>query len=69
MLILGGTYGQFGGGFGSFAKWTPMALYDRSAGSPRPAPRSEAPCWPRSANAVVFIGLAAFLYQRDRRES
>ena len=70
LLILGGTYGQIGGSFGSFAKWTPMALYNQlgrlaQTGSPVGSGTIMAVL----AYAVAFAGLAAFLYQRDRRES
>lgn len=70
MLILGGTYGQIGGSFGSFAKWTPMALYNQLG---RVAQTGSSVGGGTLAAvlgyAVVFIGLAAFLYQRDRREA
>lgn len=70
LLMLGGTYFQITGGFGDFAKWTPMALYNQigravqSGGSLGAGAVSAI-----LAYAVLFAALAAFLYRRDRRES
>ena len=70
MLILGGTYGQIGGSFGSFAKWTPMALYNQFGRVAQSGSSIGAgPMLAVLGYALAFIGLAAFLYQRDRRES
>lgn len=70
LLMLGGTYFQIGGSFGDFAKWTPMALYNQlgrvaQTGSSLGAGSVAA----IAGYAAVFALLAAFLYQRDRRES
>ncbi|MFC1417432.1 ABC transporter permease [Streptacidiphilus cavernicola] len=70
LLMLGGTYFPISGGFGDFAKWTPLALFnqigrvvqtDSSIGA--------GPITAILAYAAAFAGLAAFLYQRDRREA
>ena len=70
MLILGGTYGQFGGSFGAFAKWTPMALYNQLGRVAQTGASLDGGTMAAVLGyAVAFISLAAFLYQRDRRES
>ena len=70
MLMLGGTWFQFGGSLQKYAKWTPVSLYnelgrDAQSGAALGGSAVAAVL----AYAVVFVGLAAFLYQRDRRES
>jgi ABC-2 type transport system permease protein len=70
MLIVGGTYGQIGGSFGTFAKWTPIALYNQLGRVAQTgASVSGGTMLAVAAYALAFGGLAAFLYQRDRRES
>ncbi len=70
MLMLGGTYFQITGSFGSFAKWTPVAVYNQfgryaQTGASVGAGEITAVV----VYAAVFGLLAAWLYQRDRRES
>jgi ABC-2 type transport system permease protein len=70
MLILGGTYGQIGGSFGTFAKWTPVALYNQFGRVAQTgASVGMGSVVAVLAYALCFGGLAAFLYQRDRREA
>ena len=70
LLMLGGTYFQIGGSFGDFAKWTPVALYNQlgrvvqNGGSIGAGAVSAI-----IAYAAAFALLAAFLYQRDRKEA
>lgn len=70
LLMLGGTYFQFTGSMASFAKWTPMALYNQlgrvaqTGGSV-----SSGELAAIAAYAAAFAALASFLYRRDRREA
>ena len=70
MLMLGGTWFQFGGTLLKFAKWTPVSLYNQLG---RVAQTGGSVSMGELAAilgyAVVFVALAAFLYQRDRKEA
>lgn len=69
-LMLGGTYFPITGGFGDFAKWTPLALFNQVGRSTQLDTSVGVGVFAAiAAYAAVFAGLAAFLYQRDRQES
>ena len=70
LLMLGGTYFPISGGFGEFAKWTPLALFNQVGRVAQVGSSIGAgPVMAILAYAAVFAALAAFLYQRDRREA
>ncbi|MEY9963263.1 ABC-2 type transport system permease protein [Streptacidiphilus sp. MAP12-16] len=70
MVLLGGTWFPLSGSFGDFAKWTPVAIYNQlgriaQAGASVDMKQLVA----AAAYLAVFVGLAAWLYQRDRKEA
>ncbi|QMU75181.1 ABC transporter permease [Streptacidiphilus sp. PB12-B1b] len=70
LLMLGGTYFQITGSFGDVAKWTPVALYNQLGRVAQTgASVGTGTIAAVLAYALAFGALAAFLYQRDRRES
>ncbi|MFC1432824.1 ABC transporter permease [Streptacidiphilus sp. N1-3] len=70
LLMLGGTYFPISGGFGDFAKWTPLALFNQVGRVAQVGDSIGAgPIAAIIAYAAVFAVLAAFLYQRDRKEA
>ena len=70
MLMLGGTWFQFGGTLLKYAKWTPVSLYNQLGRVAQTgASVSVGELAAILGYAVVFVGLASWLYQRDRRES
>ncbi len=70
MLMLGGTWFQFGGTLQKYAKWTPVSLYNQLGRDAQNGVSFGGSALAATIGyAVLFVALAAWLYQRDRRES
>jgi ABC-2 type transport system permease protein len=70
LLMLGGTYFPITGGFGSFAEWTPLALFNQIGRVVQTSGSVGAGVFAAiAAYAALFAAVAAFLYTRDRKEA